>query len=99
AAGVIKALDEYHIANRSIITTGLDADADACKRIMEGKQSMTVYKPFKKEAQIAAELAIRQARGEDDKKNLQETWNGKVKVPTILLQSVVVDSTNINVVQ
>ena len=42
---------------------GQDADLDACQRIVEGTQCMTVYKPVEKLARRAAELAVALAEG------------------------------------
>lgn len=57
AGQAIKALSERRVAGK-VIVTGQDADLDACQRIVEGTQYMTVYKPVEKLAQRAAELTI-----------------------------------------
>ena len=57
AGQAIKALSERKLAG-SVIVTGQDADLDACQRIVEGTQYMTVYKPVEKLAQKAAELTV-----------------------------------------
>ncbi|MEV7770181.1 substrate-binding domain-containing protein [Kitasatospora sp. NPDC086791] len=43
--------------------TGQDAQLDAIQRIVAGTQTMTIYKPFKPEADAAAEMAIAMAAG------------------------------------
>lgn len=43
---------------------GQDADLDACQRIVEGTQTMTVYKPVHLLAQEAARLTVAMAKGE-----------------------------------
>ena len=93
AGGIIKAL-ENNQPDYPFIITGLDADLDACRRIIKGKQSMTVYKSFKKQARITAELAVKIAKGEPFKDANETIWNGMNKIQTISLQSIVVDSTN-----
>ena len=63
AGQVIKALSEKRYAGK-ILVTGQDADLDACQRIVEGTQYMTVYKPIDDLAETAAEYAVMLARGE-----------------------------------
>jgi len=57
AGQAIKALSERKLAG-TVVVTGQDADLDACQRIVEGTQYMTVYKPVEKLAQRAAELTV-----------------------------------------
>lgn len=62
AAQAIKALSENRLAG-SVYVVGQDADLDACQRIVEGTQYMTVYKPIETLAQTAAEIAVSMAEG------------------------------------
>lgn len=64
AGQAIRALSEHRLAG-SVCVVGQDADLDACQRIVEGTQCMTVYKPVEKLAQRAAQLAVELAKGED----------------------------------
>lgn len=64
AGQVIKVLSEMKLAGK-VVVTGQDADLDACQRIVEGTQYMTVYKPVEKLAQRAAELTIELIENED----------------------------------
>lgn len=57
AAYAIKALAENRLAGK-VFVVGQDADLDACQRIVEGTQYMTVYKPVEILAQTAAERAV-----------------------------------------
>lgn len=57
AGQAIKALSERKLAGK-VVVTGQDADLDACQRIVEGTQYMTVYKPVEKLAQRAAEMTV-----------------------------------------
>lgn len=61
ATQVIKALSENRLAGQ-VYVTGQDADLAACQRIVEGTQSMTVYKPLELLAQRAAETSPRTIR-------------------------------------
>ncbi|MBO4506338.1 MAG: substrate-binding domain-containing protein [Lachnospiraceae bacterium] len=63
AGQVIRALSEKRLAGE-IPIVGQDADLEACQRIVEGTQTMTVYKPVEKLAKRAAECAIALAKGE-----------------------------------
>ncbi|MDD7642554.1 MAG: substrate-binding domain-containing protein [bacterium] len=63
AGQAIRALSEHRLAG-GICVVGQDADLDACQRIVEGTQCMTVYKPVEKLARRAAELAVQLAVGE-----------------------------------
>ncbi len=62
AAGAILALKEVGLAGL-IPISGQDANLDACQRIVEGTQTMTVYKPLIKLAQGTMEAAIILAKG------------------------------------
>ncbi|MFJ3441618.1 sugar ABC transporter substrate-binding protein [Streptomyces sp. NPDC086081] len=64
AAGVIAALKSARVSPLPPVT-GQDADLDAVRRVVEGEQYMTVYKPFRLETDAAAALAVALARGDD----------------------------------
>ncbi len=95
AGEIIHALDENQ-NNGSYWITGLDADLEGCKRIVQGKQSMTIYKPFQKLADISAELAVQILKRENNLKARDTIFNGKFYVPIFLLQPECVDKENIN---
>lgn len=63
AGNVIRALSEQRLAGK-VCVVGQDADLDACQRIAEGTQCMTVYKPVEKLARRAAEMSVALAKGE-----------------------------------
>lgn len=77
-----------------VVVTGQDAQLDAVQRIVEGKQTMTIYKPIKPLAYSAVESAIKLARREtlDAKDRIN---NGKLDVPSILQEPLVVDKDNV----
>lgn len=62
AAQAIRALLEHRLAEK-ICVVGQDADLEACQRIVEGTQYMTVYKPVEVLAKEAAKLAVDMAKG------------------------------------
>lgn len=63
AGAAVRALALYKKAGK-VAVTGQDADLDACQRIVEGTQLMTVYKPIDRMARAAAEAAIALAHGQ-----------------------------------
>jgi len=93
AGGVIQALEEQKLGGK-VLVSGQDADLAALQRIIAGTQSMTVYKPVAQLARRAAEASVALARHE----KVQSTSavnNGKLDVPSVLLEPIVVDKTNI----
>jgi len=94
AGGVIQALAAQGLAGK-IPVSGQDAELAACQRIVEGTQTMTVYKPIKLLAEKAAELAVAMAKGEQIQTD-RNVHNGKIDVPSILLDPIAVDKTNID---
>ena len=96
ASQVVHALAEKRLAG-DILVVGQDADLEACQRIVEGTQVMTVYKPVEKLAQRAAECAVMLARGEEitgDDVSIMD--NGSYQIPYVGLLPVSVTEKNIN---
>ncbi len=93
AEGVVQALEEQKLAGR-VLVSGQDADLAACQRIVEGTQSMTVYKPIAPLATRAAEIAVALARRQKIEANAQ-VRNGFKDVPAYLLDPITVDKSNI----
>ena len=95
AAGAIKAINEVGI-DSDICIAGMDADLEACQRILAGTQSMTVYKPIEAIAVKAAEVAM-QIATEDDAPNMYlSVNNGFKQVPAVLLPAMVVSKETID---
>ncbi len=93
AGGAIQALREEGLAGKMLVT-GQDADLDACRRILGGEQTMTIYKPLPKLANAAAEAAVALAR----RKPLiarSGTDNGFKPVPTLEVDIVAVHKNNL----
>lgn len=93
AGGAIQALAAQGLAGKVPIS-GQDAELAACQRIVEGQQTMTVYKPIKNLATAAADLAVKMGKGETLKAD-GVVNNGKIDVPSVLLAPVSVDAKNI----
>ncbi|PYT02167.1 MAG: D-xylose ABC transporter substrate-binding protein [Acidobacteria bacterium] len=93
AGGAIQALEEQKLAGK-VLVSGQDADLAGLQRIIAGTQSMTVYKPVAQLARRAAEAAVALARHEKVE-STSAINNGKVDVPSVLLEPLVVDKNNI----
>ena len=92
ASGAIQALNEEGLGGK-VEVTGQDAELAACQRIVNGTQAMTIYKPLKKLADKAGEVAVAMAKG--DKPTAPTTINnGTTDVPSILLDVVTVTKDN-----
>ncbi|MBL3655415.1 substrate-binding domain-containing protein [Fulvivirga sediminis] len=93
ARGAIQAMPDAK-ANEYTIT-GQDADLESIKAIINGTQSMTVYKPIQPLAEKAAELAIQLAKDKKYKAKNTETYTYEnISVNAILLNPVLVDKNN-----
>lgn len=94
ASQAVRALSENRLAGKVVIT-GQDADLAACQRIVEGTQTMTVYKPVDKLAKAAAEYAVKLAKGKDI--GVKTTINdGKYDIPYVKLKPIAVTKDNID---
>ncbi|MDQ0191949.1 D-xylose ABC transporter substrate-binding protein [Paenibacillus wynnii] len=95
AGGSIQALTAQGMAGK-IPVSGQDADLAAVQRIAEGTQLMTVYKPINAIATKAAEMAMAAAKGEEIATE-KTVNNGKVDVPSVLLDPLAVNKDNLDV--
>jgi len=95
STGIVKVLVDNDIAAGSILLTGQDAELDACKNILNGYQTMTIYKPLKPLAEKAAELCKKIVDNEKITEATASQPNGMIDVPAILLEPVVVDKDNL----
>ena len=108
ALGVMKALDADYNGG-DVIVTGQDADDANLAKIVDGKQSMTVFKAFGNEAAAAAEAGSWLVNGKTPDESLVEDadWsfdcayddetynNGTVTVPSLILTPVSITAKNI----
>jgi D-xylose transport system substrate-binding protein len=92
AGGAISAIPPQLVGK--ILVTGQDASLDAVQRIVEGKQTMTIYKPIQPLAFAAVDSAMKLAKGEkaDAKDKIN---NGKLDVPALLFEPMVLDKNNV----
>ena len=94
AGGAIQALSAQGLSGKVAIS-GQDADLAAIKRIVDGTQTMTVYKPITKLADKAAEIAVTLGKNEKTTSNA-ELNNGLKNVPSYLLDPIAVNKDNID---
>ncbi len=95
AAGVIEVLEEHGLAGR-VAVTGQDAVLEACRNVIAGKQTVTLYHPLKIMAKKGAEIAIDMAKGKKLDGFVNSTdFNGLKEVPTHRVNSIPVNKNNI----
>jgi len=98
AGAVISALQSANAG--PIPVSGQDATAGGIQNILAGRQTMTVYKPIKAEAEAAAQVAIALLNGEDVESvegdwEVQSINNGEADLPYIALEPIAVTEDNI----
>lgn len=98
AEGAIAAMKSAGIDPAERPTTGRGATLPALRRILLGEQYLTMYEPPEPEAWRSARIAV--ALAEDGEippgEVTTEVKSGKVKVPAILLEPLVVTKSNID---
>ncbi|MEG3630717.1 substrate-binding domain-containing protein [Streptomyces sp. C6-003] len=96
AFGVISALKANHISPLPPVT-GQDAELAAVQRIVEGEQTMTVYKPFEPQAEAAAAIAVALGRGEPAEAIAEDEIDNTTDedIPAVLLTPIAVTVDNI----
>jgi len=77
----------------SIPVTGQDAEILACNHIMNNKMAVTVYKPGKNLAYKCAEMVMQIIKNETVK-DLKFYNNGRIDVPSVILDPIAVDKNN-----
>jgi D-xylose transport system substrate-binding protein len=93
ARGAIQALEGQNLAGK-VLVSGQDADLASLRLIVEGKQTMTIYKSIQPLAFGAVDAAVKMARGEQVTTS-ETIQNGFKGVPAILLEPVAVDRNNL----
>lgn len=95
AGGVIQALTSQNLAGH-VFVTGQDAEVTAAQRILDGSQTMTVFKDQRKLAAKALEIAETMAENKPAASNAKVN-NGKIDVPSFLMEPIAVDKNNLDV--
>lgn len=98
ANSVIQAVSEI-CPDKKINIVGQDADILNCQHVVSGRQTFTVYKPITELARISARIACELAAG----KSIQDIQdittsidNGYASIPSVMLDPVAVDKTNMD---
>jgi D-xylose transport system substrate-binding protein len=94
AGGVIQALKEFNLAG-IVPVSGQDAELSASQRVIQGTQTLTVYKPIPSLAAKAVEIAIAMAKGNSPETN-NTTDNGKISVPSYFIEPILVTKENMD---
>jgi D-xylose transport system substrate-binding protein len=98
AGSVISALESADVG--PIPVSGQDATASGIQNVLAGKQTMTVYKPIKAEAEAAAAVAVGLLNGETVE-DVEGDWevlsinNGETDLPYIALEPIAVTKDNV----
>jgi len=96
--GIISALTDagYTVGDGWPIISGQDAEVDSVKAILAGEQYATIFKDTRELAKVAAAMAIAVLGGGEPEINDTTTYdNGKLVVPSYLLQPVQVVKDNV----
>lgn len=93
AGGAVQALEAQGLAGK-VLVSGQDADLAAVRRIVDGTQTMTIYKPITALATRAAEIAVDLGNDKAPASN-SSLNNGFKDVPAWLLEPIAVDRNNI----
>jgi D-xylose transport system substrate-binding protein len=94
AFGAIRALKEYNLDGK-VPVSGQDAELSACQRVVQGTQTLTVYKPLSSLAIKAAEIAVTMASGDVPSSN-NVTNDGEVDIPSYYLEPIMVTKSNMD---
>ncbi len=109
ALGVTQAIETDYAGNNSVIITGQDGDEANLANIVDGKQTMTVYKAVANEAVVTLDIGIKLLNGETPDASLIDSagWdfdcaydtesydNNTGKIPSYLLVPTVVTKDNL----
>jgi len=91
--GISDVLNKKGLTDK-IPITGQDAEIAACYRILNNRQAMTIYKPGKALAYKCAEIIIKTVKNEKIV-DLKYTNNGRIDVPSIILDPIAIDKNNL----
>jgi len=97
AEGAISALAEKRLVGK-VPVVGQDAELSACRRIVNGYQLMTVYKPIKKLSDLTIEIAEKIIKKDKLPYTKNFVNNGYKMVPAYLVEPVAVTKNNINLI-
>jgi D-xylose transport system substrate-binding protein len=94
SGGIIAALKAQGMAGK-VKTTGQDASLEGIQNVLLGYQGTTVFKDFRLQAPAAADIAAAVLQGKKPTNINATVNNGQVDVPSVMLQVVPIDQSNI----
>lgn len=94
AGAAIEVLKMHDLAGKVAIT-GQDAELSAIKRIIQGTQSMTIFKDTRESARKTIDVAV-QLSNEEIVLTDSALFNGKMYVPSILITPLLIEKENID---
>jgi len=94
AGGIIAALKAQGMAG-TVKTTGQDASLEGVQNVLLGTQGVTVFKDFRLQAPAAAQIAADILSSRKPTNTNATVNNGQVDVPSVMLQVVPIDQSNI----
>ena len=95
AGGCIQAMAAQGLAGKVPIT-GQDAELAGAIRIVQGTQSMTIFKDTRELGKRAVQMALELAQGKPIETHGQVVNNGKKDVPSVLLTPFIVTKDNLD---
>lgn len=95
AGGAIEAMESAGVDPAEKPTVGVGATVAGVRRILDGRQYMTVYMPARLEAVTAAEIGVDLAEGEEVSADIREQEAGGPGARSILLEPVAVTRDNL----
>lgn len=97
AEGAVSALAEKRLAGK-IPVVGQDAELSACKRIINGYQLMTIYKPIKKLSELTIEISEKLIKKEKLPSSKNYINNEYKTVPAYLDEPIAITKNNIKLI-
>ena len=94
AGGIIAALKAQGLHGK-VRTTGQDASLEGVQNVVLGYQGVTVFKDFRLQAPAAAQITAAIIQGKKPANINATVSNGQVKVPSVMLKVVPIDSSNV----
>jgi D-xylose transport system substrate-binding protein len=94
SGGIIAALKAQGLQGK-VKTTGQDASLEGLQNVVLGYQGVSVFKDFRLQAPAAAQIAAAIINDTKPTNINASVSNGKVKVPSVMLKVVPVDSSNV----
>ena len=96
ASGAIAALAGQNLAGEIPVHGGLDANIEALRYIMEGKQEMSAYRNFYEMGDVAAQLVVSLLQGEEESALVNDVFdNNFEEVPAVMVDIYAADADTI----